>query len=126
MRPGNGNDGIRIEGSGTVTVGAMAAGPGATAVGSASYSATAAPADLAELRDAIGALIAQLRAAPPGVQDPEALAEVAVSAEREARKDKPDKRILGGLLHALMAGVANSAALANAVTAIQHAVSVLL
>ena len=31
-----------------------------------------------------------------------------------------------GLLQALMAGVANSAALANAVVAIQHAVAVLL
>jgi hypothetical protein len=47
-------------------------------------------------------------------------------AHREARKSKPDKRTLSGLLQALMAGVTNSAALANAVVAIQHAVSVLL
>jgi hypothetical protein len=118
------NDGIWIEGSATVVAGAMAAGTGATAVGSTQYSEG--PADLEELRVALSSLVAQLRSAPAGVDDPEALAEVAVSAQREAGKSKPDKRILGGLLQALMAGVTNSAVLANAVVAIQHAVSVLL
>ena len=118
------NDGIWIEGSATVVAGAMAAGTGATAVGSAQYSG--APANLEELRAALGSLIAQLQSAPAGVDDPQALAQVAVSAQQEARKSKPDKRILSGLLQALMAGVTNSAVLANAVVAIQHAVSVLL
>jgi cytochrome P450 len=118
------NDGIWIEGSATVVAGAMAAGTGATALGSTQYSD--APANLEELRTALDSLIAQLRSAPAGVTDPEALAQVAVSAQREARKNKPDKRILSGLLQALMAGVTNSAAVANAVVAIQHAVSVLL
>jgi hypothetical protein len=118
------NDGIWIEGSATVIAGAMAAGPGATAVGAAHSSH--APADLGELRAALASLVAELQSAPAGVDDPESLAGVAVSAQREARKGQPDKRILGGLLQALMAGVANSAALANAVVAIQHAVAVLL
>ena len=43
------NDGIWIEGSATVIAGALAAGTGATAVGSTQYSG--APADLDELRD---------------------------------------------------------------------------
>jgi cytochrome P450 len=118
------NDGIWIEGSATVVAGAMAAGTGATAMGSTQYSG--APANLEDLRAALDSLIAQLRSAPAGVDDPEALVQVAVSAQREARKGKPDKRILSGLLQALMAGVTNSAALANAVVAIQHAVSILL
>jgi hypothetical protein len=118
------NDGIRIEGSATVIAGAMAAGPGATAIGQTHYAG--APASLDELRAAITALITQLQSAPAGVDDPEALTAMALSAGREAQKGKPDKRILGGLLHALLAGVANSAALANAVVAIQHAVAVLL
>ena len=118
------NDGIWIAGSATVIAGAMAAGTGATAVGSTQYSG--APANLEELRAVLGSLIAQLQSAPAGVDDPEALTQVAVSAQREACKSKPDKRILSGLLQALMAGVTNSAALANAVVAIQHAVSVLL
>jgi hypothetical protein len=118
------NDGIWIEGSATVIAGAMAAGSGATAVGATQYSAP--PTDLEELRVALGSLVTQLRSAPAGVDDPEALAQVAVSAQREAGKGKPDKRILSGLLQALMAGVTNAAALANAVAAIQHAVSVLL
>jgi hypothetical protein len=82
--------------------------------------------DLAGLRLALSSLVDQLRASPAGVEDPGALAEVAVSAQQEMDKDKPNKHILGGLLHALMAGVQNSATLATAVVAIQHAVTALL
>ena len=84
------------------------------------------PAELEELRNALSSLIDQLRASPAGVDDPVALTEVAVSAREEADKEQPNKHILGGLVHALMAGVENSATLANAVIAIQHAVSSLL
>lgn len=120
------NDGIWIGGQAQVNAGAMAAGPGARARGSARYSSFTAPASLDELRAALSSLVAELQSGPPGVSDPGSLAQVAASAEREAGKSKPDKGILSGLLHALMAGVANSAALANAVLAIQHAVTVLL
>jgi hypothetical protein len=82
--------------------------------------------DLAGLRAALSSLVDQLRASPAGVEDPGALVEVAVSAQQEMDKDKPNKHILGGLLHALMAGVQNSATLATAVLAIQHAVTALL
>lgn len=82
--------------------------------------------DVAELRAALSSLVDQLRASPAGVEDPDALVEIAVSARQEMHKDKPNKHILGGLLHALMAGVQNSATLATAVLAIQHAVTVLL
>jgi hypothetical protein len=82
--------------------------------------------DLAGLRAALSSLVDQLRASPAGVEDPDALAEVAVSAQQEMDKNKPNKHILGGLLHALMAGVQNSATLATAVVAIQHAVTALL
>jgi hypothetical protein len=82
--------------------------------------------DIAGLRAALSSLIDQLRASPAGVEDPGALVEVAVSAEQEMDKDKPNKHILGGLLHALMAGVQNSATLVTAVVAIQHAVIALL
>lgn len=82
--------------------------------------------DLAELRAALSSLIDQLRASPAGVNDPGALAEIAASAQQEMHKDRPNKHIVGGLLHALMAGVENSATLANAVLAIQHAVTALL
>jgi cytochrome P450 len=83
-------------------------------------------ANLEDLRAALASLVDQLRASPTGVDDPGALVEIAVSARQEARKDQPNKNILSGLLHALMAGVQNSATIANAVLAIQHAVAVLL
>ena len=124
MNPKADNDGIRIEGSATVNAGAMAAGKNATAIGITNSGN--APADLDELREALSQLVMQLRSTPVGVEDPVALAEVAVSAQREAAKSEPNKRVLGGLLQAVLAGVADSAALANAVVAIQHAVSVLL
>jgi hypothetical protein len=82
--------------------------------------------DLAGLRAALSSLVDQLRASPAGVEDPGALVEVAVSAQQELNKDKPNKHILGGLMHALMAGVQNSATIATAVLAIQHAVTALL
>lgn len=82
--------------------------------------------DLAGLRAALSSLVDQLRASPAGVEDPGALVEVAVSAQQEMNKDKPNKHILGGLLHALMAGVQNSATIATAVLTIQHAVTALL
>jgi len=82
--------------------------------------------DLAGLRAALSSLVDQLRASPAGVEDPGALAEVAVSAQQEMDKDKPNKHLLAGLLHSLMAGVQNSATLATAVVAIQHAVTALL
>jgi|GEM_PF-2643856 hypothetical protein len=119
------NQGIWIEDSATVIAGAMAAGPGAMAQGSAQY-AISAPADLESLRSAIGALVQQLRAAPEGVADAAALADVAASAAHEAAKSRPDKRILGGLLQVLSAGAGNAAAIADAVVSIQHAVRVLL
>jgi cytochrome P450 len=118
------NSGIWIEGPATVNAGAMAAGPGASAVGSMQQAAV--PADLDQLRAAIDTLIAQLQAAPAEVEDPELLAQVAASAGREVRKARPDKKILSGLLQAVLAGVTTSATLANAVVAIQHAISVLL
>lgn len=118
------NDGIWIEGSATVVAGAMAAGKGARAVGSAQYSAV--PASLDELRTALTSLVEQLRAGPPAVADAESMTAVAVSAEREAHKDRPDRRILSGLLQALMAGATAGTTIANAVAAIQHAVGVLL
>ena len=123
--PGSDNYGIQIGGSAAVNAGAMAAGPGATAQGQSSYSAAQPPADLAELRSALASLVEQLRASPSGVQDPVALAEVAAAAQREAGKDKPSRGALAGLLDAVMAGVGSATVLANAVAAIQHAISVL-
>lgn len=83
-------------------------------------------ASLDDVRAALASLVEQLRTAPAGVEDPGALTEVAVSAQQEAAKEKPNRHILAGLLHALMTGVQNSAALATAVVAIQQAVSLLL
>jgi len=41
-------------------------------------------------------------------------------------RPEPDKHVLGGLLHVLMAGWENSATIANALLAIRHAVQFLL
>jgi hypothetical protein len=119
------NNGIWIGGQASVNAGAMAAGSNATAQGSFHIAAPV-PADLAELRAAFESLVAELRLAPGGVDDPASLAEVAETALNETGRERPNKHILGGMLQVLLAGVANVTSLANAVVAIQHAVSVLL
>jgi hypothetical protein len=45
-----------------------------------------------------------------------------LNAGAAARRPEPDKRVLGGLVPAMMAGRGNSATIANALLAIQHAV----
>jgi hypothetical protein len=125
MPSGNTNEGIWIGGEATVNAGAMAAGPMATAQGNY-YSSQSIPADLDELRAAFESLIGELRSHPAGVEDSAALAQVAEAALSETAQDRPNKHLLVGLVSALMAGVANVATLANAVAAIQHAVSLLL
>jgi hypothetical protein len=117
------NYGVQFGDSANVS-GGIIAGAGSWVQGNQSRGADIE--DLAGLRAALGSLVDQLRASPAGVEDPGALAEVAVSAQQEMDKDRPNKHILGGLLHALMAGVQNSATLATAVLAIQHAVTALL
>lgn len=118
------NYGVQFGDSANVS-GGVIAGAGSR-VESNQYQGASDLAELQDLRAALSSLIDQLRASPAGVDDPGALAEIAVSAGQEACKDQPNKHILGGLLNALMAGVQNSAALASAVLAIQHAVTALL
>lgn len=118
------NYGVQFGDSANVS-GGVIAGAGSW-VESNQYQGASDIAELQDLRAALSSLVDQLRASPAGVDDPGALAEIAVSAGQEARKDQPNKHILGGLLNALMAGVQNSAALASAVLAIQHAVTALL
>ena len=117
------NYGVQFGDSATVS-GGIIAGAGSSIQGNQYQGADIE--DLAGLRAALSSLVDQLRASPVDVEDPGALVEVAVSAQQEMDKDKPNKHILGGLLHAVMAGVQNSATLATAVLAIQHAVTALL
>jgi hypothetical protein len=124
MSYGSDNYGVQFGDSANISGGVIAGAGSQIEVNQ--YQGTSDLADLEDLRAALSLLIDQLRASPAGVNDPGALAEIALSAQQEACQDKPNKHILGGLLHALMAGVQNSATLANAVLAIQHAISVLL
>jgi hypothetical protein len=122
---GSDNYGIQVGGSATVNAGAIAVGPGAQAHGSQMNVAGPAADSIEALREAIAALVEQLRASPPGVEDPAALVQIAESVQVEAAKERPNKGIISGLLGALVAGAGGVATIANAVTAIQHAVSVL-
>jgi hypothetical protein len=124
MSHGSDNYGVQFGDSAYVSGGVIAGAGSQIEVNQ--YQGASDLADLEDLRAALSSLIDQLRASPAGVNDPDALAEIAVSAQQETCKDKPNKHILGGLLQALMAGVQNSATLANAVLAIQHAIAVLL
>jgi hypothetical protein len=122
---GSDNYGIQIGGNATVNAGAIAAGPGAGAYARDSNVAGPTAGSVEALQEAIAALIEQLRASPAGLEDPGALVQIAESVQLEAAKERPNKGIISGLLGALVAGAGGVATVANAVTAIQHAVSVL-
>jgi hypothetical protein len=124
MSYGSDNYGVQFGDSANISGGVIAGAGSQIEVNQ--YQGVSDLADLEDLRAALSSLVDQLRASPAEVNDPGALVEIAVSAQQEARKDKPNKHILGGLLQALMAGVQNSATIANAVLAIQHAITVLL
>jgi hypothetical protein len=124
MSYGSDNYGVQFGDSANISGGVIAGAGSQIEVNQ--YQGVSDLADLEDLRAALSSLVDQLRASPAEVDDPGALVEIAVSAQQEARKDKPNKHILGGLLQALMAGVQNSATIANAVLAIQHAITVLL
>jgi hypothetical protein len=123
---GSDNYGIQVGGSATVHAGAIAAGPGARAYARDSNLAGPTADSIEALREAIAALIEQLRASPPGIDNPGALVQIAESVKLEAAKERPNKGIISRLLGAILAGAGGVATIADAVTAIQHAVSALL
>jgi hypothetical protein len=118
------NYGVQITGS-AVYGSAIAGGTGARAEARDITVVSHAADSVDGLRQAIAALVEQLRAAPPGLDDPDALIQIAESVQAEAEKDKPNKGMLHGLLAAVIAGAGSVASIANAAAAIQHAVSAL-
>lgn len=125
MNSENTNYGVQISGSAHVRAGAIAGGPQARAsAGDVDFTSPAA--DLSELRELLASLAEQLRVPPPEVEDADSLRTVVASAQQEASKDRPNMRMLSGLLHALMAGAGNATSLATAISAVQHAISAFL
>lgn len=123
--PASDNYGVQIGGSASVHAGAIAGGPQARAYARDTNIAGSAADSIQALQVAIADLVEQLRASPTGVEDPAALVQIAESVQLEAAKERPNKGIISGLLGAIVAGAGGAASIANAVTAIQHAVSVL-
>jgi hypothetical protein len=123
---GSDNYGIQIGGSASVHAGAMAGGPGARAYARDTNLGGADADRIEALQAAVAALVEQLRAAPPGVSDPAALARIAESVQVEVARERPNKGIISGLLAAIVAGAGGVASIASAVAAIQHAVGALL
>lgn len=112
------NDGIRISG-GHVSVGAMAAGDGATATNISAVSAGS----LADARIGMAQLLELLRTHSERLDRPEEALAVAELAERELSKEKPDKTSVLRLLELIASGAKSIASIGGAVTAVQQAVS---
>ena len=122
MNSQNTNYGVQIGGSAHVNAGAIAGGPGAGASAGDVTASSAAP-DLTELRELLAVLAEQLRVPPPEVADADGLRKIVATARQEAAKDRPNMRMLSGLLHALMAGAGTVTSLTTAISAVQHAIS---
>jgi hypothetical protein len=115
------NKGIMITG-GTIHAGAMAAGKNASASGKAHPL----PADtVAGLRAQMAAVVEELLAHADVLEDRDATITLAEVAQRELKKENPDKQSLLGTLQAVAAGVGSIASLASAVESIEKAASAL-
>ncbi|WP_327637080.1 hypothetical protein OHB24_01445 [Kribbella sp. NBC_00482] len=112
------NDGIRISG-GHVSVGAMAAGEGATATNISAVSAGS----LADARAGMAQLLELLHTHSERLERPDEAIAVAELADRELSKEEPDKTSVLRLLELLASGAKSIASIGGAVTAVQQAVS---
>jgi hypothetical protein len=117
------NYGVQIGGSAQVNAGAIAGGPGASATAGDVNFAGPTATDLAELRDLLSGLAELLREQSSEIDDADGLQQITATAQQEARKDRPNMHVLGGLLQALMAGAGNVTVVANAISAIQHIIT---
>lgn len=113
------NQGIRITG-GHVSVGAMAAGDGATATNISSVSAS-----LADAQAGMAQLLELLRTHADRLERPAEAIAMAELAGRELSKDKPDKMSVLRLLELIASGAKSIASIGGAVAAVEKAVSAL-
>jgi hypothetical protein len=116
------NRGIWIAG-GTVTAGAMAAGPGATATSTAGGDPVP---NVEDIRRMLRDLVQMITANAAVLEDSEQTVTVARLAERESAKEAPDKTRLAALLQLVTAGAGTVSGLAGAVEAIERAVHAVL
>ena len=115
------NRGISISG-GNVTVGAMAAGANARATSVNQET----PTSVAEIRDQLAEIVRLLQTGSIAIADRDSVITTAHEAQRELEAPHPDKRSVLALLQRLAVGAGSAASIAGAVTAIQHAVQILL
>jgi len=122
------HDGMHVSGSGRIIGAAVAAGTNAraradnTTIGTGEASGEG----LVELRARLDKLVKALDAARTEVPDADQLLDAAALAREEAGKDRPNKHVLSGILHALQFGAAPVKALADAVSAVRQLVDAVL
>lgn len=116
------NKGIWIAG-GTVSAGAMAAGPGAAATNIAGRGPAT---DVEDVRQMLRDLVQTITANAADLEDPEQTVTVARLAEQESAKEAPDKTRLASLLQLVTAGSGTVSGLAGAVEAVERAIHAVL
>jgi hypothetical protein len=120
------NQGIIITG-GKVDVGAMAAGPNARAINNV-HSATAALAERGQtdLAAKIEELLQVLREHEAELTDRDAAFTLTARVAEELEREQPDKPTVQSFLARLAASTTSATTVANAVTALSHAVTALI
>ncbi|WP_433733351.1 hypothetical protein ACQP0C_14030 [Nocardia sp. CA-129566] len=119
------NTGVTIGGNARLT-GSAIGGRDATVTNTNGPRRAATPTTLPELRDALTDLLSVICAATEGSQDRDDIVAAVEQARAEAGKDRPNRHLLVGLLHAVGRAVVGIGSLAGVVTALEAAASSIL
>ncbi|WP_174184386.1 DUF5955 family protein [Nocardia barduliensis] len=119
------NTGVSIGGSANLT-GSVVAGRDGTVSNTAGAAAIPVPQTVAELRSALHDLLDRISRYDAELPDRQLVEETTRQAVAEAAKERPNRLVLSGFLHAVGRSVAGIASLAAVVSALEIAVKVVL
>ncbi|WP_330256824.1 hypothetical protein OG874_21030 [Nocardia sp. NBC_00565] len=119
------NTGVTIGGDARLS-GSAIGGHDATVTNTSGPRHAAPPGSLPELREALTDLLGEICRATDGSADQDDIVAAVEQARAEAEKDRPNRHLLVGLLHAVGKAVVGIGSLAGVVTALEAAATSIL
>ncbi|MGK8489401.1 hypothetical protein [Nocardia asiatica] len=120
------NTGVSIGGDANLSGSVVAGGDGTLSNTTAEAAAIPAPRTVAELRSALDDLLDRISRYDAELPDRRLVEETTRQAVAEAAKERPNRLVLSGFLHAVGRSVAGVASLAAVVSALEIAVKAIL